>query len=146
MIILTILIDYLISFYFFNSFTLCISTVYIINRIYFYKDKKVLIYASIYDLFFNNKLLLYLIITYLIYNYILILNKYLKKNYLTYLFTITTSITITLLIKLFLISIIDYRIGINYLLSNLFFKLLVSTLISIIYLILSNKKHLSLIK
>ena len=138
MIILFFLIDYYLSYYLSGSFNLCFTTIYIINRLYFKDDLRVLGYVFILELFFNDKIFLYTIIVYLIYLFINFIKYYFRRDYFTYLIVTGSSIILNSLLESFLVMIIGYSLNIFYILNNLLLKIVCGLLISI-FIKISNK-------
>ena len=142
MIIVFLLIDYYLNYYFSTGFYLCFTTIYIINKLYFKDDLKVLIYTSLYDLFFSNKIFLYTIITYLLYLYIRCLKNCLKKNYKFYIIVLFSSVLISIIIRSFFLLIIDYHLNVLYIFTNMFFELIIGLLISMFIKLVIKKPFL----
>lgn len=142
MIIVFLLIDYYLNYYFSTGFYLCFTTIYIINKLYFKDDLKVFIYTSLYDLFFNNKIFLYTITMYLLYLYIRYLKNYLKNNYKSYIIVLFSSVLISMVIRSFFLLIIDYHLNIIYIFTNLMFEIFIGLLISIFLKIVIKKPFL----
>ena len=127
MIIVTLLIDYLISYYFYNSFNLVLTSIYIINRLYFKNDKLIFVYVFIYELLFSNIYLIFLIVIYILYRYISIM----KKKYNNYLFIVVSSLFLISILRIFLVLILGYGINIRYMFINLLIKIVVFFILEI---------------
>lgn len=127
MIIITLLIDYLISYYFYNSFNLVLTSIYIINRLYFKNDKLIFLYVFIYELLFSNIYLIFLIVIYILYRYISIM----KKKYSNYLFIVVSSLFLISILRIFLVLILGYGINIRYMFINLLIKIVVFFILEI---------------
>lgn len=127
MIIITLLIDYLISYYFYNSFNLVLTSIYIINRLYFKNDKLIFLYVFIYELLFSNIYLIFLIVIYILYRYISIM----KKKYNNYLFIVVSSLFLISILRIFLVLILGYGINIRYMFINLLIKIVVFFILEI---------------